>query len=164
MNWSQGELESASKVTKKTIADFEREARTPYPRTLAAIRAALESAGIEFISENDGGAGVRLRKSGVLAQGILENLEGKMLVKFFSIYIDPSEIEWIETRAKYEGEKPFSKRIYTIEIHTKSGSSLPVQEISANMEDNDDIQRVNSLVDKNFEAIGIKKEDIGFRV
>jgi transcriptional regulator with XRE-family HTH domain len=29
---------------------------------IAAIRAALESAGIEFIAENGGGAGVRLRK------------------------------------------------------------------------------------------------------
>jgi transcriptional regulator with XRE-family HTH domain len=31
---------------------------------LAAIRAALESAGVEFIDENGGGAGVRLRKGG----------------------------------------------------------------------------------------------------
>jgi transcriptional regulator with XRE-family HTH domain len=29
---------------------------------IAAIRAALESAGVEFIAENGGGAGVRLRK------------------------------------------------------------------------------------------------------
>ncbi|MFB9979458.1 helix-turn-helix transcriptional regulator [Mesorhizobium kowhaii] len=29
---------------------------------LAAIRAALEAAGVEFIPENGGGAGVRLRK------------------------------------------------------------------------------------------------------
>ncbi len=32
------------------------------PRTVAAIRAALEAAGVEFIAENGGGAGVRLRK------------------------------------------------------------------------------------------------------
>lgn len=30
----------------------------------AAIRTALESAGVEFIAENGGGAGVRLRKVG----------------------------------------------------------------------------------------------------
>lgn len=29
------------------------------------IRAALETAGVEFIPENGGGAGVRLRKGGV---------------------------------------------------------------------------------------------------
>lgn len=50
-------------MAKKTIADFEREARTPYDRTLAAIRAALEAAGVEFIPENGGGPGVRLREA-----------------------------------------------------------------------------------------------------
>ncbi|WP_041247747.1 helix-turn-helix domain-containing protein [Komagataeibacter medellinensis] len=62
LNWSQSQLEAASQVAKKTIADFEREARTPYPRTLTALRTALEAAGVEFIAENGGGAGVRLRK------------------------------------------------------------------------------------------------------
>lgn len=62
LSWSQDELEAAAKVAKKTIADFEREARQPYPRTLEALRAALEAAGVEFIAENGGGPGVRLRK------------------------------------------------------------------------------------------------------
>jgi len=31
-------------------------------RTVSAIRAALESAGVEFIQENGGGVGVRLKK------------------------------------------------------------------------------------------------------
>jgi hypothetical protein len=31
---------------------------------MAAIRAALEAAGVEFITENGGGPGVRLRKPG----------------------------------------------------------------------------------------------------
>ena len=31
-------------------------------RTLAASRVALEAAGVEFIAENGGGAGVRLRR------------------------------------------------------------------------------------------------------
>jgi hypothetical protein len=62
LNWSQDELEDAAKVARKTIADFEREVRQPYPRTLAAIRAALEAAGVEFIAENGGGLGVRLKK------------------------------------------------------------------------------------------------------
>ena len=63
IGWSQDELEKASRVAKKTIADFERGARQPYPRTLADIRTALESAGVEFIAENGGGPGVRLRKT-----------------------------------------------------------------------------------------------------
>lgn len=62
LNWSQTQLEASSRVAKKTIADFEREARSPYPRTIEAIRTALETAGVEFIAENGEGAGVRLRK------------------------------------------------------------------------------------------------------
>jgi transcriptional regulator with XRE-family HTH domain len=63
ISWSQDQLEASSKVAKKTIADFERGVRQPYPRTLAAIRTALEAAGVEFIPENGGGPGVRLRKA-----------------------------------------------------------------------------------------------------
>jgi hypothetical protein len=33
------------------------------PRTVSAIQAVLEDAGVEFIPENGGGAGVRLRKA-----------------------------------------------------------------------------------------------------
>ena len=32
-------------------------------KTIAKVRAALEKAGVEFIAENGGGAGVRLRKA-----------------------------------------------------------------------------------------------------
>jgi transcriptional regulator with XRE-family HTH domain len=62
LGWSQGQLAAASKVAVKTIADFERESRKPYERTLADIRRALEAAGVELIAEN-GGPGVRLRKA-----------------------------------------------------------------------------------------------------
>lgn len=44
------------------LADFEREAAVPRPRTIGALSAALEAAGVEFIAENGGGAGVRLRE------------------------------------------------------------------------------------------------------
>lgn len=60
--WSQDQLAVSSRVAKATIANFEAGKRTPYDRTLADIRAALETAGVEFIPENGGGAGVRLRK------------------------------------------------------------------------------------------------------
>ena len=62
LSWRQDELEGASGVTKKTIADFERGARAPRVGTLAAIRSALEKAGVDFIDGNGGGPGVRLRK------------------------------------------------------------------------------------------------------
>jgi transcriptional regulator with XRE-family HTH domain len=63
LGWSQDDLEAASKVAKKTIADFERQARQPHTRTLDAIRSALEAAGVIFIEPNGEGPGVRLRKS-----------------------------------------------------------------------------------------------------
>jgi transcriptional regulator with XRE-family HTH domain len=62
LGWSQSDLSKASKTATKTIADFERGAREPYPRTLEDVRGALENGGIEFIDENGGGPGVRLRK------------------------------------------------------------------------------------------------------
>jgi DNA-binding XRE family transcriptional regulator len=63
LGWPQDELARVSEVAKKTIADFEREARTPYPRTLRDIRLAFEDAGIAFIAaDRAGGPGVRLRK------------------------------------------------------------------------------------------------------
>jgi transcriptional regulator with XRE-family HTH domain len=61
LGWNQDDLEQASVVAKKTIADFERGARTPYGRTLSDLRRALEASGIVFIEQNGGGPGVRLR-------------------------------------------------------------------------------------------------------
>ena len=61
LEWTQDRLAEAAGVAKKTLADFEAGKRTPYDRTLADIRRALEAAGIEFIPENGGGAGIRFR-------------------------------------------------------------------------------------------------------
>lgn len=62
LSWSQSQLAEAAKVSRPTVVDFERGARNPYPNNLAAIRAALEAAGVEF---TDGDApGVRLRRVG----------------------------------------------------------------------------------------------------
>jgi transcriptional regulator with XRE-family HTH domain len=59
LGWSQVQLAEASKVATKTIADFERESRTPYDRTLADVQRAFEAAGVEFT--NGGQPGVRMR-------------------------------------------------------------------------------------------------------
>jgi transcriptional regulator with XRE-family HTH domain len=63
LGWSQSDLSRMSKTATKTVADFERGARAPYPRTLEDVRGALEKAGVQFIDENGGGPGVRLRKA-----------------------------------------------------------------------------------------------------
>jgi len=55
------QLSRASGVPMRTLSRFEEGDGEPQRRTVAAIRAALEAAGVEFIPENGGGAGVRLR-------------------------------------------------------------------------------------------------------
>jgi transcriptional regulator with XRE-family HTH domain len=59
---TRDQLAKSSQVAVATLADFETGRRTPHPRTLEAIRATLEAAGVEFIPENGGGAGVRLKR------------------------------------------------------------------------------------------------------
>ena len=61
LSWSQERLAEQANVARATVADFERETRKPMANNLAAIRSALEAAGVEFIAENGGGPGVRLR-------------------------------------------------------------------------------------------------------
>ena len=62
--WSQGDLATASGVSEPTIARLESEDGPLGGRveTGEKLIAALETAGIEFIVENGGGPGVRLRK------------------------------------------------------------------------------------------------------
>jgi hypothetical protein len=59
---SQATLARRAVVPRDAIADFENGSRTLSPGNLAAIRAALEAAGVIFIDENGEGPGVRLRK------------------------------------------------------------------------------------------------------
>jgi len=54
---SRADLADIASVGQRTIADFESGARTPIRATLAALRRALEAAGVEFLS----GSGVRLK-------------------------------------------------------------------------------------------------------
>ena len=78
LGWSQDELAQRAGVAKQTLADFERGARSPYSRTLADIREALETAGVVFIDEDGGGAGVRLRK--VVARLLKRHFASDLLI------------------------------------------------------------------------------------
>lgn len=62
LNWSLADLAEAAGVHRNTISNFETEKYAGSEEALAAIRAALEKAGIAFVEENGGGPGVRLRK------------------------------------------------------------------------------------------------------
>lgn len=61
---SQGELAEAGKVSVPTLRRMEASAgaATGMANNVDAVRRALEAAGVEFIPENGGGAGVRLRR------------------------------------------------------------------------------------------------------
>jgi transcriptional regulator with XRE-family HTH domain len=56
------ELAAAAKVSIDTVARFERGEELK-ARTIEALQRTLEGAGVEFIDENGGGPGVRLKKS-----------------------------------------------------------------------------------------------------
>jgi transcriptional regulator with XRE-family HTH domain len=62
--WSQDELASAAGISIPTVKRLEAEDGPLGGRkdTAAKIRSALEVAGVEFIEENGGGPGVRLRR------------------------------------------------------------------------------------------------------
>ena len=66
MAWSQGDLAQSSKISEPTIKRLESQDGELGGRadTADKIVAALEKAGVEFIAENGGGAGVRLKKKG----------------------------------------------------------------------------------------------------
>jgi transcriptional regulator with XRE-family HTH domain len=64
LGWGVRELATAAKVSTDTVSRFERGEELK-ERTLDALQAALEAAGVQFIPENGGGPGVRLRKKSV---------------------------------------------------------------------------------------------------
>jgi transcriptional regulator with XRE-family HTH domain len=66
IGWKQSDLAKACGLSLTAINNIERGAADPRASNLAAIQRALEAAGVEFIAENGGGAGVRLRKLAAL--------------------------------------------------------------------------------------------------
>ncbi len=62
VNWSVRELSEASGVHRNTITNIETGKSGGSEEAIAAIRAALESAGVIFVAENGEGPGVRLKK------------------------------------------------------------------------------------------------------
>ena len=60
--WNQENLAKAAGVGIVTVHQFEAGLSQPRRSTLEVIERALKSAGVEFIDENGGGPGVRLRQ------------------------------------------------------------------------------------------------------
>jgi len=61
LGWTQPQLAKAAGFGLSTIVDFEKERRTISAAAVTAITVALENSGVEFIYENGGGPGVRLK-------------------------------------------------------------------------------------------------------
>ena len=63
MGWSQGQLAERAGMSLPTVKRVEREGGPKVSDDARyALQQALESGGVEFIDENGGGPGVRLRK------------------------------------------------------------------------------------------------------
>ncbi len=65
LRWEQRDLANASSLSLPTIKRLEARPGPlgAYASTVVALKRALEQAGIEFISANGGGPGIRLRKA-----------------------------------------------------------------------------------------------------
>ena len=101
LGWSQSELSEASRVATKTIADFEREERTPYERTLNDIRKALDQAGIEFT--NGPQPGVKMK---AWQPGDKVRLRGPSERHTATFGIAPKEVAIVEEWEVLPGQAP----------------------------------------------------------
>jgi DNA-binding XRE family transcriptional regulator len=63
LNMKQADLAKAADISAAALNSIERGKAIPRTSTWVSIRRALEEAGVEFIPENGGGAGVRLRNA-----------------------------------------------------------------------------------------------------
>ncbi len=77
LRWEQKDLAAATKLSLPTIKRLEtiRGGLPAQARTIEAIRLAFEKAGVEFIAENGGGPGVRIRKSAKGAEEISRQID-----------------------------------------------------------------------------------------
>lgn len=65
LNWTQQDLSDRSMLSLTTIKRMESLGTgRSSAANVHAVRAALEAAGVQFIAENGGGAGVRMAKPG----------------------------------------------------------------------------------------------------
>jgi transcriptional regulator with XRE-family HTH domain len=62
LNWTVRQLADATGLHRNTITNIEVGRYAGDERSLKLIQAVLSRAGVEFIDENGGGPGVRLRK------------------------------------------------------------------------------------------------------
>jgi DNA-binding transcriptional regulator YiaG len=62
LDMTQSQLAELAKLGLSTVVDFEKGRRQVSQAAVETIQSALQRAGVDFIEENGGGPGVRLRK------------------------------------------------------------------------------------------------------
>jgi DNA-binding transcriptional regulator YiaG len=62
LNWSQVELAKRANVSERTVQTFEGGQRPPHPNSVAAMRRAIEAAGIRLVFNQNGTAAGILRR------------------------------------------------------------------------------------------------------
>ena len=62
LDWTVRDLAEATGLHRNTVSNLEIGRYAGDPQTLAIIEQVLKKAGVDFIQENGGGPGVRLRK------------------------------------------------------------------------------------------------------
>jgi transcriptional regulator with XRE-family HTH domain len=62
LGWNQNELAEKAGISIVTVNQFETGISEPRRATLDVVRRAFERAGVVFIDENGGGAGLRLKR------------------------------------------------------------------------------------------------------
>ena len=64
LDWTQDQLAEASGVSSATIRNFEKAKTEPQGSTVKLLEMIFTQQGVEFIAQNGGGVGVRLRMKG----------------------------------------------------------------------------------------------------
>ncbi|WGJ13774.1 XRE family transcriptional regulator [Methylocapsa sp. D3K7] len=75
VRWNQDDLAREAAVSVVTVRNFENEKSVPQRATLEVMQRALEKAGVEFIAENGGGPGVRLKKRAKSVEEISKQID-----------------------------------------------------------------------------------------
>ena len=71
LGWSQAELAKRATVSLRTVQGFEKGEKAPIPNNVAAMRRAIEAAGVRLVFDKNGAA------AGILRQDAASDLSSK---------------------------------------------------------------------------------------
>ena len=116
--------QNAADVSSVTVRNFENEKATPQRSTLAAMRRALETAGVIFVEENGEGPGVRLRKTKMSNEPIYVDASRRAVLTHGAMTVDCFTLQ--EAKLAFDRLSQDRQEIATI---VSSGKTYSAQEI-----------------------------------